>query len=264
MMTANIGIIGGTGVYNLNGIENAVSMVVETPYGAAPVKVGEIHGKKVAFLTRHGDNHSIAPGNINYRANLSALRQLGVKHLFATACSGSINPQYGVGDFVLIEQFMEFTKNRPASFFTGNNGEKIAHVDNTNPYCMSLGQYVKDAAQAKGIEMKSGSTYCCTEGPRFETAAEIRMFRTLGGDLVGHTNYPEVALAREAEMCYTAIAIVSNMAAGISDNPITGVEVKDVMKDRLGVVQDLILEAIRSLPEDRDCGCHHLLDDAYI
>lgn len=263
MGNIKIGIIGGTGVYDFKGIKSIDDAVVNTPYGDVNVTVGEIHGKKVAFLARHGKGHSIAPGNINNRANIAALRQLGVKNLISTACSGSINPKYGVGDFVLIEQFLEFTKNRKASFFVDGNGP-IAHIDNTEPYCLSIGGYVLNAAKNKGIDVKKGATYCCTEGPRFESRAEIEMFRTFNGDLVGHTNYPEVVLAREAEMCYCTIAIISNLAAGISDSLITGSEVKEIMSKKLSIVQDIIAETIMILPEERDCSCHHILDNAYL
>jgi 5'-methylthioadenosine phosphorylase len=264
MELARIGIIGGTGIYDLRTLRDPETVGVETDYGKVIVKTGEIGGKKVAFLARHGETHSIAPGNINYRANIAALRKIGVRQVFATACSGSMNPKYRTGDFVLLEQFLDFTKSREASFFTDDKAGPIGHLDNTNPYCADLGRYVAKAASQRNIVVKAGATYCCTEGPRFETAAEINMFRMLKGDLVGQTNYPEVVLAREAEMCYCAVAIVSNMAAGMSGSPITAEEVKQAMSENYSSIQEVIEGAVRLLPEDRDCECRHLLDKAYL
>lgn len=263
-MTAGIGIIGGTGIYQLPGLTNMESLQVNTPYGIVPIKLGEVQGKKVAFLTRHGEKHNIAPNQINYRANIWALRSLGVREVFATACSGSLNRQFGVGDLVLLEQFLEFTKNRSASFYYSNGDNPIAHVDVTKPYCQSLRDIVLMAAKKLDLDVQQGATYCCTEGPRYESAAEIKMFQKLGGDLVGHTNYPEVVLAREAEMCYCAIGIVSNMAAGINDEPITSTEVTVAMQNGFSKIQALLLESIKALGDTRDCNCQHSLQNAFL
>lgn len=263
-MAVRLGIIGGTGIYKLPGATGIEDHVVETPYGKVNLKIGQIQSKKVAFLTRHGESHSIAPNQINYRANIWALQSVGVKELLATACSGSLNPEYAVGDFVLLNQFMEFTKNRPASFYDSNGDKPIAHVDVTRPYCKSLGNFMFEAAKNLQIKLKSGATYCCTEGPRYESAAEIQMFRILKGDLVGHTNYPEVVLAREAEICYCAVAIISNPAAGISESPLTSTEVKEAMEKSFAKIQLLLAETIALLPDDRDCSCHHALEHAFL
>ncbi|MEF9852453.1 MAG: S-methyl-5'-thioinosine phosphorylase, partial [Hydrogenoanaerobacterium sp.] len=251
-----IGIIGGTGVYQLPGVESLTQKVVETPYGIVKVNVGIISGKYVAFLTRHGEHHSISPGQINYRANIWALKTLGVKQIFATACSGSLNPNYGPGTFVLLEQFIEMVKERPASFYynDGSKPNKIAHVDLTHPYCARLGDVVSNAGKKLGIDVKKGATYCCVEGPRFESDAEIKMLRMFGADLVAQTNYPEVALAREAEMCYTAIGLVSNMAAGISGDHVTATELKESMSAMFENVQKLLAQAVALVP-DEDCWC---------
>jgi 5'-methylthioadenosine phosphorylase len=264
MELVGIGIIGGTGIYDLKALKNPETIGVETDYGKVILRTGEFGGKRTAFMARHGQTHSIAPGNINFRANIAALRKIGVKQVFATACSGSMNPEYRIGDFVLLEQFLDFTKNRVASFFVDEKADRIGHIDNTNPYCAHLGSYIEKSATQRGIEVKNGATYCCTEGPRFETAAEIEMFRMLKGDLIGQTNYPEVVLAREAEMCYCAIGIISNMAAGMSASPITAEEVKEVMKDNFSSIQELIEGAVQLLPPERDCECRHLLDKAYL
>lgn len=265
METVKIGIMGGTGVYQLPGVEDLHREKVETPYGTVPVNIGVLGGKKIAFMTRHGEHHSISPGQINYRANIWALKMLGVKQMFSTACSGSLNPGYPVGSFVLLNQFIEFTKNRHSSFYEndGTEEKKIGHADVTHPYCARLGKVVLKAAQELGVSVGTGATYCCMEGPRFETAAEIRMYRSFGADLIGHTNYPEVVLAREAEICYAAIGIVSNMAAGISEGPVTATEVTDVMGKAFGTVQNLLAKSIELLP-DEDCWCQHSMAEAFL
>lgn len=264
MEPVKIGVIGGTGVYKLPGVKNLEKVMVETDYGTIPVSVGTLKGKRVAFLTRHGESHSISPGQINFRGNIQALQKLGVKQVFATACSGGINPEYSSGTFVAIRQFIEFTKNRRASFFEndGSVDKKIGHVDLTEPYCGRLIDVFKAAGEAIGLEIKDGATYACMEGPRYESSAEIKMLRTLGADLVAHTSYPEQTLAREAEMCYASMGIVANMAAGMEDEHLTTTDVKDNMAKVFDTVQALLVKAVE-LVEDDDCWCKHALEDSY-
>lgn len=265
MEPIKIGVIGGTGVYNLPGVENLEKLQVETEYGTIPVNVGTLKGRRVAFLTRHGESHSISPGQINFRGNLRALANLGVKQVFATACSGSLNPEYPAGTFVAIRQFIEFTKNRRASFFEndGSTEKKIGHVDLTDPYCGRLIDILVQAGREIGKEVKDGATYCCMEGPRFETRAEIKMLQTLGADLVAHTSYPEQALAREAEMCYASVAIVANMAAGIEDDHVETTDVQANMAKLFDSVQALLVKAVELVPEDEDCWCKHALENSF-
>lgn len=261
-MTKKVGIIGGTGLYSLPGIKALHDAQIDTPFGLTTLHIGYLADAEVAFVTRHGEHHNIAPEDINVRANLWAMKEFGAKQVLATACSGSMNPDYGVGDFVLLDQFLEFTKNRPSRFFEHDSTKPLLHIDYTNPYCHTIGASVKQAAQKLGLTVKDGATYCCTQGPRFETKAEIQMMRMVGGDLVGHTNYPEVVLAREAGMCYAAIAIVSNMAAGILTQPITAEEVQEVMSQRFAALQALLEESVRCLPAQSDCACRHAADKA--
>ncbi len=202
MKDIKIGVIGGTGVYNFNGIKDKRSVEVETKYGIVPVNTGKINSKQVAFIARHGHTHGISPGHINYRANIAALKKLGVKYVFATACSGSINPKYKVGDLVMLDQFLEFTKNRADTFLSGEGGKHVGHIDNTVPYCKAMQSYIINSGKMLGETIKDGAVYCCMEGPRFESSAEIKMLQLLKADIVGQTNYPEVVLAREAELCY--------------------------------------------------------------
>jgi 5'-methylthioadenosine phosphorylase len=262
----SIGIIGGTGVYRLPGVESLEKREVRTPYGDVTVNVGTLSGKRVAFLTRHGENHSISPGQINYRANISAMKQLGVRQIFATACSGSLNPEYPGGSFVMLGQFIEFTKNRAESFYTTDGGavERIAHVDLTKPYCGRLTELVVNAGRELGIDIKTGATYACMEGPRFESDAEIKMLRVLGADLVAQTNYPEVALAREAEICYAAIGIISNMAAGVEDEHVSAADLSDAMSGLFENVQRILAKAVELAGESDDCWCQTALAEAYL
>jgi len=253
-MSISIAIIGGTGVYDPNILTDISEENVDTPYGSVKVKVGSYQGKRVAFMPRHGADHSVAPHLINYRANIWGLRLLGVKTIFATAAVGSLNLSMKPKDFVFIDQFLDFTKSRHQTFMD----KGVIHLDMTDPYCPRLRQVLCDAADKLGLPYHKIGTYVCMEGPRFETPAEIRMLRQLGGDVVGMTSVPEVVLAREAEMCYATIVMVTNFAAGISADPLSHQEVVGVMNENVQNFRNLIMEAIVTVGEQGDCGCQHL------
>jgi len=253
-MSISIAIIGGTGVYDPNILTDISEENVDTPYGSVKVKVGSYQGKRVAFMPRHGADHSVAPHLINYRANIWGLRLLGVKTIFATAAVGSLNLSMKPQDFVFIDQFLDFTKARQQTFLD----KGVIHLDMTEPYCPRLRQVLCDAADKLGLPYHKIGTYVCMEGPRFETPAEIRMLRQLGGDVVGMTSVPEVVLAREAEMCYATIVMVTNFAAGISADPLSHQEVVGVMNENVQNFRNLIMEAIVTVGEQGDCGCQHL------
>lgn len=248
------GIIGGTGFYDPGLLENEKEMMVATPFGDITLKSGYYHNIEVFFLPRHGEQHSVPPHLVNYRANIWALREAGVGVVLATAAVGSLNQEMQPGEIILVDQFLDFTKSRPITFYEG--GEVgVLHVDVTNPYCTSVCQHLKETAGRLQIGVHSKGTYVCTEGPRYETAAEIRMFQMLGGDLVGMTSVPEVVLAREVGLCYATLALVTNYAAGISPNPLSHREVVEVMGKSQAVLRRLIFAAIESLPEQRSCTC---------
>ncbi|HWR39945.1 MAG TPA: S-methyl-5'-thioadenosine phosphorylase [Patescibacteria group bacterium] len=253
-----IAIIGGTGVYDPRILTNIRDVTTVTPYGIVHCKTGEFEGREVAFLPRHGSDHSIPPHLINYRANLWALKKLGVENIIATTAVGSLNPAMKPGDFVVLDQFLDFVKNRVCTFYEGGD-RGVVHVDVTFPYCPALRQTVIQAAAAQQIKMHDGGTYVCADGPRFETAAEIKMYAQMGGDLVGMTNVPEVVLAREAEMCYTTVSMVTNLAAGLSPQPLTHGEVLDIMAANTDHIKKLILEAIRRIDLERSCSCRQAL-----
>lgn len=257
-MVTKIAIIGGTGVYDPRILANIREEGVTTPYGAVQYKVGEYAGKEVAFIPRHGAKHSITPHLINYRANIWAMKKIGVQNIIATTAVGSLNLDMKPGDFVIIDQFIDFTKARHTTFYEGGS-RGVVHVDMTNPYCLTLQEVLVSAAGQFGIPVHSTGTYVCTEGPRFETAAEIKAYAKLGGDLVGMTNVPEVVLAREAEMCYATVSMVTNYAAGISPLPLTHGEVLDTMRANADQIKKLIMAAIEQMDPDKDCPCKHAL-----
>ncbi len=253
-----IAIIGGTGVYDPSILENVREAEVNTPYGDVQYKSGEFAGKSIAFIPRHGSKHSIAPHLINYRANIWALKKIGVENIIATTAVGSLNLKMKPGDFVLADQFLDFTKSRINTFYEG--GERgVVHVDVTSPYCPSLREKLHAAGKLIGVDIHSSGTYVCAEGPRFETPAEIAMFAKLGGDLVGMTNVPEVVLAREAEMCYATVSMVTNYAAGISTQPLTHSEVVETMQANTDNIKRLIMDAIKLIDINADCGCRNAL-----
>jgi len=263
-LRAEVAIIGGSGFYALDLLEGAKEMVIDTPYGRSPeIVVGEVAGRGVAFMPRHGRKHTVPPHLINFRANLWALRELGVARVLATTASGSLNPRMRPGDLVLLDQFIDFTKRRQQTFYEGGEGG-VVHVDVSEPYCPELRGVLRKAAKAMKLKLHPRATYGCTEGPRFETPAEIRAMRRMGCDLVGMTNVPECVLARELELCYAAIAVVTNFAAGLAGEKLTHAEVVELMGERMPAVKGLMREAIPKIPSRRACGCARALEGAVV
>lgn len=205
-------------------------------------------------MSRHGQNHAIPPHLVNYRANIWALHELGVRKIVATAAVGSLSPKFAIGELVLMDQFLDFTKNRPQTFYAGGT-EGVLHVDMTEPYCPALRQTIVEASKQVGISVENGACYVCTEGPRFETPAEIRMFQCWGADLVGMTSVPEVILARELGMCYASLGMVTNKAAGIAAHPLTHAEVVECLKELRAKVAGLIQATFELQNSSRDCSC---------
>jgi 5'-methylthioadenosine phosphorylase len=255
---ANIAIIGGTGLYDPHILENIRQEEVITPYGAVKYKLGEYSGKTIAFIPRHGSNHSIPPHLVNYRANIWAMKKIGITNIISTTAVGSLNLSMEPGAFDLVDQFIDFTKTRVSTFYEGG-ARGVAHVDVTEPYCPNLRNILAKVAEKLGIPVYKSGTYICTEGPRFETPAEIKAFGKLGGDLVGMTNVPEVVLAREAEMCYATVSMVTNFAAGISPNLLTHREVLDIMQANMEKIKRLAMAAISAIDPQQDCACRHAL-----
>ncbi|HHY48024.1 MAG TPA: S-methyl-5'-thioadenosine phosphorylase [Firmicutes bacterium] len=256
-----VAIIGGTGVLDPGLLKDICEHVISTPYGDAAVKTGTYGEEEVAFIARHGWTHSIPPHKVNYRANISALKQIGVTRIIATSAVGSLNPDMKPGDCVVLDQFIDFTKARASTFFDGGDGG-VVHTDFTEPYCKEIRACLIKAGQDLGIPTHVRGTYVATEGPRFETAAEIRMFRLLGGDVVGMTNVPECVLAREAGICYAAVAVVTNFAAGISSRPLSHQEVVEVMHENSERLRKIIARTIETLPARPGCDCPGIAQEA--
>ena len=251
-----IGIIGGSGVYEITEkADNCEIRQVQTDYGEVEVSILDIFSKQVAFIPRHASGHSIPPHKINFRANIDALKQVGVTQIIATNSVGSMNEEMPPGSFVIPDDFLDFSQNRAKTFYEN----KVVHVDVTEPYCPTL----RDILNESG-DVILGGTYVCTEGPRFETPAEIRMFKMLGGDLVGMTGLPEVVLAREREMCYNSICIVSNYASGISEDELTIDEVFEMVAKKEQELLELIYNFSRNSDDEKDCTCQHALDGAEV
>ncbi len=255
-----IAVIGGTGVYDPRMLEEVHEESLVTPFGKITYKTGQYRGQEVIFIPRHGAGHTIPPHLINYRANIWGLKKLGVNTILATTAVGSLNLAMKPGDFVLVDQFLDFTKNRQHTFYEG--GERgVVHVDVTDPYCAALRAVLARAAVESSLSVHRSGVYVCTEGPRFETPAEIRAFTMLGGDLVGMTNVPEVVLAREAEMCYATISMVTNFAAGISPTPLTHAEVLETMEANTDNLKQLVMKAIDLMDTKQSCLCGSALKE---
>ena len=248
----SIGIIGGSGVYSPEFIENTEETSVKTDFGEILLTRGISNGRGVYFLARHGKYHTIPPHKVNYRGNIMAFHMLGVERVIATAAVGSINKNLPPGIFVILDQFLDFTKSRVETFFSK---EKVVHTDCTNPYCPEISSIIKNAVAHFGYQYHLGGTYVAVEGPRFETKAEIKAYDILGGDVVGMTGVPEVVLARELGMCYATIAIVTNYAAGISDEMLSHQEVIEKMGEMSGKIRNILKEVIPKIPDERHCNC---------
>lgn len=253
---STLAFIGGTGVYDPGILTNITSHVISTPYGKAAYESGFFEGKEIIFLARHGVDHSIPPHKINYRANIYALKMLGVSAVVSTTAVGSLNPDFKPGDLVLVDQFIDMTKSRIGTFFDGDR-YGVAHLDMTHPYCPRLRNVIAEAAAAENITLHQAGTYICTEGPRFETPAEIKAYRMWGADVVGMTNVPECQLAREAEICYATISMVTNFAAGISETELTHQEVVDCMQQNIESFRKIITLLSKTYDPDTDCTCRH-------
>lgn len=248
-----LAIIGGSGFYNIASASLKEELPVETRYGRVTVFIYENQkGDRFAFIPRHGSGHACAPHKVNYRANIMALKKIGVERIIGVVSVGSLREDIHPGDFVILDQFLDFTKSRPVTFYEDEGC--VVHTDVTEPYCPDMRGCIK-AIGIEGITVHEKGTYVCVEGPRFETAAEIKMFAMLGGDVVGMTSVPECVLARELGMCYASVAVVTNYAAGISKSPITHVEVVDHMKKVEPILHNYIVHCLTCVPVKKLCAC---------
>jgi 5'-methylthioadenosine phosphorylase len=245
-----VAVIGGTGLEALLTGEEQIR--VGTPYGLAPpISVGNVDGKSVAFLPRHGLHHSVPPHRVNYRANVYALYKLGVKRIVATNAVGAINRRFKVGGFVVPHDFIDFTKLRQPTYY---NDAPVTHVDVSQPYCPEIRSVLIKIAEKHGAKVPAKAVLVCTEGPRYETPAEIEMFRQMGCDVVGMTGIPEAVLARELEICYATLCFITNMAAGIQKQ-LTADEVAVIAREKTPIMREVLRDAVLALPRKRGCGC---------
>ncbi|MFA5576291.1 MAG: S-methyl-5'-thioinosine phosphorylase [Tissierellaceae bacterium] len=246
-------IIGGTGVYNA-GNRSRIERV-KTKYGQVELDLVNIQGEDIVFLARHGRGHSLPPHLINYRANMMALKEMGVNYIYATAAVGSSNENYGPGDIVVIKDFLDFTKVRPITFFEGGE-EAVRHVDMSDPYCQNMREKFYHMAGKMGLPIKGDAVYVCTEGPRFETASEIRMFQRLGGDVVGMTTVPEVVLAKELAMCYSTIGIITNWCTGMKGD-ISIHDIQGSISRNKEKMTDVFIEVFKHGLDQDSCSCRN-------
>jgi 5'-methylthioadenosine phosphorylase len=252
-----LAVMGGTGIYDIvergDEVENKV---IKTPYGESPeISIFQIHQKKVAFMPRHSQGHAKPPHMVNYRANIWALKKLGVERVIATNAVGSLFESIKPGDFIIPHDFIDFTRMRKGTFYD----DKTVHIDVTKPYCPEI----RDILISSG-EVVGEGVYVCTEGPRFETKAEVEMFQGLGGTMVGMTGLPEAVLARELEMCYASVCTVSNFAASISPDKLTIDEVFEILEKRKEDLVRLIYDSVLKIPSRPSCQCMNTLDGAEV
>jgi 5'-methylthioadenosine phosphorylase len=262
-----IGVIGGSGVYDIDGLEKAEWRQVDTPFGAPSdaLLFGELDGQQLVFLPRHGRGHLVPPSELNFRANIDALKRAGVTDVISISAVGSLKEELAPGTFVLVDQFIDRTFARTKSFFgTG----LVAHVSMAEPVCGRLGGRLEQAATELGIPHAVGGTYLVMEGPQFSSKAESELYRSWGCDVIGMTNMPEAKLAREAELCYATVAMVTDYDCWHDDHDNVTVEgvikvlLENADKARALVKQVAPLLAGRAAPCDK--GCHHALDNALI
>jgi 5'-methylthioadenosine phosphorylase len=259
-----IGIIGGSGLYSMEGVEITDEKAVDTPFGAPSdaILVGKLEGKDVAFLPRHGRGHLLPPHQINYRANIFALKKLGVESIISVSAVGSMKEKIKPGDLVMVDQFVDRTKVRFQTFY--DDGIAV-HVGFADPVCEELRSGLVMAARTTGAAVHDGGTYICIEGPMFSSRAESNIYRSWGVDVIGMTNYQEAKLAREAEICYATIALATDYDCWHEqEGPVDVAMVIKILQENVSKAQATIRALLPKLKVSDDCPCRHALKDAII
>jgi 5'-methylthioadenosine phosphorylase len=260
----SLAIIGGSGIYSMPGLSNPKELEIETPFGntSAPIMIGTIEGKKVAFLARHGIGHHITPSEVPYRANIYALKTLGVERIVSINACGSLREDYVPGDIVIPDQIFDNTRNRARSFF----GEGlVAHVSVADPFCPDLSNALASSVTETKVSVHRGGAFMIIEGPRFSTKTESNTYRAWGMSIVGMTAAPEAFLAREAEICYSVMAHVTDYDVWhVSESPVTVEMVVKILNQNALAAQAAIQHLITSLPKKRACSCDSALSSAII
>ena len=264
METAHIGIIGGSGLYDMAEVTDRETRLVSTPFGdpSGPFVLGTLRGRRVAFLARHGAGHRLLPSELNFRANIFGMKMLGVEYILSASAVGSLKEEYKPLDIVVPDQFIDRTKGRVSTFF----GRGLAaHVGFAHPFCKKLSAVAAGSGRRAGATVHEGGTYVCMEGPQFSTLAESKLYRSWGADVIGMTNLQEAKLAREAEICYTTLALVTDYDCWHPDHDSVTVEmVIAVLMQNAVTAQGIIAEAVAQLPFERTCECATALKYALI
>lgn len=257
---AEIGIFGGTGIYDSGLLKDAEEVSINTPFGKTSdtITLGSFQGRKLAFMPRHGKKHTIPPHMINYRANIWAFKELGIRRIIAPSAVGSLKEEIMPGHFALPTQFLDFTKSRNGSFSTEG---RVIHISVADPFCPELQNVVLETAQKEKINFHKNCTYVCIEGPRFSTKAESKFYRSTGADIIGMTLVPECQLAREAQMCYVSISTITDYDVW-AEKPVTAKEVLETLSKNVEKTKLLLTALIEKIPENRKCTCEKALSEA--
>jgi 5'-methylthioadenosine phosphorylase len=264
MKKATLGIIGGSGLYDIEGLTNKKLKKIDTPFGkpSGSYLEGILHGTPVVFLPRHGIKHTLLPSEINYRANIHGFRQLGVRHLLSVSAVGSLKEAIHPGDLVLPTQFFDRTKGRPNTFF--GNGV-VAHVGFGDPVCSVMVDMIAAILKQIDVPFHRGGTYVCMEGPMFSTRSESLFYRSLGADVIGMTNLPEAKLAREAEMCYASLALATDYDCWhASEESVSAGAVLEVMRRNIANTRKVIQHLAKDFPPSQPCSCQRALEGALV
>ncbi len=259
---AEIGIIGGTGVYNPELLQNPKEIEVSTPFGKPSdlITIGTFEGRRIAFLPRHGRKHTIPPHKINYRANIWAMKELGVKRIIAPAAVGSLREELKPGDIVIPNQFIDKTHSRDSSFYDGG---KVCHISVADAFCPELSDTIFNSGRKLGLAIHKNGVCIVIQGPRFSTRAESNLFRSWGADIINMTIVPECVLAREAQICYATFATITDYDA-FTDKAVKLTDVVSVLKGNSEKTQKLFREIIPNIPKESKCGCKNALKDALL
>jgi len=261
---ATIGIIGGSGLYAMKGLTDSKEIRVKTPFGdpSEAIVTGTLEGKRVAFLARHGRGHRILPGEINFRANVYALKLLGVDRVISVSAVGSLKEELAPGEFLVADQFVDRTRNRVSTFFGAG---LVAHVTFDKPTCPQVSRVLADACVHCGVKVHGKGTYVCMEGPQFSTLAEAHMHRSMNFDVIGMTNVTEAKLAREAELCYGTIAMITDYDCWHPNHEsVTGAQIIATLNQNAENAQQVVREAVKALPIAHQCRCDSALAHALI
>jgi 5'-methylthioadenosine phosphorylase len=262
-LKAGIGVLGGSGFYSF--LKRAEVVSVRTPYGrpSGKIAISKLRGKRVAFIPRHGTHHEYPPHRVPYRANIMAFKQLGVTRIIAPNAVGSLKAEIKPGDLVFCDQFVNFTTGREGTFY---DGPETTHVGMAQPYCPEMRKVAIEVAARLGLTFHKSGTVVVIEGPRFSTTAESRFFSRQGWDVINMTQYPEVVLAREQELCYLNISLATDYDVGLEDDssvePVSHEEVIRVFNSKMDALRKLIVEIVKALPEKRTCECGSALKHA--